>query len=187
MSIAVSPRINTLPARRARASNQAGKMVLQCEFAIASARDKKHMVETSAFNTCVVLSLFSAANQVGGMAHFDLNTDVRRSLQDVIIPEFRKRECRDLKASIVGGMQGHSDQLVRAVRDSLKSCGASIAGFDIFDPAGYPGLIMSARSGRLYDPASSLVRPEEEMLPRLESAMQYLIYAPVPRLIRLVG
>jgi len=176
-----------LPPRRSMRNPDTAKLVLQCEFALASAKEKEHLVQTTGFNSCLVLSLFSASKKVGGLAHFDVQTEVWRSLHEVILPEFRKRDCGGLRASLVGGGLGYSEDLVRAVRDNLKSSAIGIAGMDIFEPDGYPGLILNARTGRLFNPGRSEVGLDLALLPRFGSALRYLADTPAPRLIRLVG
>ena len=187
MPYQISNRINTLPPRRIIRNTDNSKLVLQCEFAITAGKEKEYLIKTPGFNSCLVLTLYSSEKKVGGMAHFDVETEVPRSLREVVLPEFRKRDCRGLKACLVGGVEGHSGDLIRAVRDSLKGSQIGIAGMDIFDSFGYPGLILSARTGRLFDPDTTDIKSDAETLFRFESALRYLVDTPAPRLIRLVG
>lgn len=176
-----------MPIRRSIRNTDNAKLVLQCEFAITAAKEMDFLVKTPGFNSCLVLTLFSAEKKVGGLAHFDVQTEVRPSLQEVILPEFVKRDCRGLRACLVGGVESYSDGLIREVRDNLKNSGISIAGMDIFKPNGYRGLVISARTGRLYDPGQRGFDSDGRAMFRFESELRYLVDTPAPRLIRLVG
>jgi hypothetical protein len=187
MTIYLSNRIKNLPPRRILRDTGNAKLVLQCEFAISSGKEEKYLIKTAGFNSCLVLTLYSTSKKIGGLAHIDLQTDVPLSLQQVILPEFKKRDGGALKACLVGGLEGQSDGLVKLVRDYLKAQGINIAGIDVLNPAGHPGLIINARTGRLFDPERSDFKSDAEILLRFESALRYLVDTPAPRLIRQVG
>ena len=162
-------------------------MVFQCEFGMASAAEETRLVKTGVFNTCVVLTLFSPSTGTGGLAHFDLKTEVNPSFRTVIMPELLRRGCQKVQARLIGGLAGSSGKLVRDLMNAVKGRGIKILGVDLYEPHGYPGLILNTENGELFDLQPPLLPFDVEEMRRNEQALLYLAANPKQRLIHLVG
>lgn len=180
-------RINTLPERKKLPDTPAAKLVLQCEFGMASAAEETKLVKTGASSTCVRLVLFSPSTKTGGLAHFDLKTEVNPSFRAVIMPELLRRGCQKFQARLIGGLAGQSGKLVRNLMNAVKGRGIKLIGVDLYEPHGYPGLILDTENGELFDLQSPLLPFEAEEIRRNEEALLYLVANQKQRMIRLVG
>lgn len=185
--ITLSCVINTMGVRPKLPDTRKAKLVCQAEFAITSANSKLKLIKTTGFGECVILSLISPSKRTGGLVHFDIRTLVKSSFEAVILPEFYKRGCRDLRAQIVGGLPTEaSTRLVREIRDALFENKIRITGIDINNPIRSPGLILNTVDLKLYDIAKPLLPEDAETLRRYEAASWYIVKNPTERLIRLV-
>lgn|GEM_PF-3347969 len=187
MRISLGNHVNTIGPRRRMADTRHAKLVCQAEFSITSARSYLPLIKTDGFTACVILSLTSPSHMTGGLAHFDVRTMVRPSLTDVIFPEFRKRDCTDLQAQIIGGTPGwDSLDLAREIRDVLTSKNVKVAGVDVGNPQPVPGLILDTALLELFDIHPPLLPGDAVTTERRLQAMNYVIRNPKERLIRLV-
>lgn len=187
IKISLGSHINNMGPRRKMADTRHAKLVCQAEFSITSARSYLPLIKTDGFTACVILSLTSPSKMTGGLAHFDIRTMVRPSITDVIFPEFRKRNCADLQARIIGGAPSwDSLDLAREIRDVLTSKNIEVAGVDVGNPKPVPGLILDTASMELFDIDPPLLLDDAITARRRLQAMNYIIQNPNERLIRLV-
>lgn len=154
-----------------------GKAFLVCqrEFALVRA---PQMVRTTGFNSCVNVTFVSLKEKIGGLAHFDVNTNVWRSFDEVILPAFKRLGISTGKTQvrIVAGRFESSQLLCQNLRDVLHRSGRR---FDLRDisyisESGSEGLILDIGSGQLFDRKKPGVMSERD-LSRWEAMMEYLI------------
>lgn len=184
--IRISGTINTMGIRRKVPDTRKAKLVCQAEFAVTSAASQPNKVKTTGYGQCIIVSLISPSKKVGGLAHFDIKTEVTLSFEEVILPEFSKWGCHDLQAQMVGGLDDEeSRELARKIRSTLKNKGIKITGMDLNNPDRTPGLLLDMGKMELCDVIKLLPLTEKEKR-HWEETLKYLINNPESRIIRLV-
>ena len=187
MAILIKGAMTNLPKRQKVPDTRHAKLVLQAEFGIVSAGEQPRLIKTMGYGECVVLALMEPSRNVGGLAHFDIKTLVKDSIDRVILPEFTQRGCRSLRAQLIGGMaSAGSIGLARAIKDVMNNNRIKIQGIEINGPDRPAGLLLDPLNSRLYDIERPLVPDDPIISQRREDALKYIMANPQQRLLRLV-
>lgn len=148
-------------------------LICQREFGLVKA---PNLVRTVGFNSCIVAAFFDPANKVGGIAHFDLGTNVAASFERIIVPAFGRLDIgmKTVKVRLFGGIFEECDDLRLQVRDQADKFEMKIAGLG---SESKPGILLDASTGGFYDLSPQLPgnQADQRTLNRLEEAMLYLI------------
>ena len=167
--------------RRLMADRTDALLVCQREFGLVRAPS---FIKTVGFNSCVITTFFDPVTKTAGIAHFDIETDVAGSFEQVVVPAFKSSgiSLQRIRVRIAGGEAAISDKLRREIRDQLQKPGQKmkIIEIDLF-PGARKGLIINVNTGEICELTQSVGFIPE----RFEEALKYLLAG--KRLLRNVG
>lgn len=136
--------ISWQPAKR---NDPAVFLVMQRQFGLVHARSHQ-LLETTGFNSCVVVVFHSKTTGISAIAHFDINTRVKESFEQVIQPGLNGKK-RGLSARLFGGLPESSQQLARDIRDALMGERIPIKSMALFDREEWDGLSVDCKTGEV--------------------------------------
>lgn len=147
-------------------------LVHQREFGLVRANTHK-LIETTGFNSCIVVVLFSRRTGVAGLAHLDINTKVGESFERVILPALNGIKW-GLTARLYGGLPQCSEQLAGEVRDALQNAKIPIQSMSIFSRDEWEGLSLDCETGKV-EIAVPMVPPPAEARQRQEEYINHML------------
>jgi len=108
---------------------------------------------------CVILTLYDKETGVGALTHLDAETDINKGVGDILY-NLRQLGAKtgNLKARIIGGLEGQSEGLVYDIYVALRAYGIfyakssiSIVEADVLARSGSKAVILDAKDGKVYD------------------------------------
>ncbi|OGC04189.1 hypothetical protein A2276_06240 [candidate division WOR-1 bacterium RIFOXYA12_FULL_43_27] len=138
-------------------------LVCQREFGITNLPT----IRTVGFNTCAIVVFINRKAGIGALAHFDINTDIRASLQEVILPSLRQADT-EFSVKIICR---HLSKLPQTIQTELIKNG--IRKVKVFLAQGFrKGLAAKTLTGKLLED-KAVMTPQE--LSKLEDSLRHIM------------
>ncbi len=108
------------PGKKVTPGNAPGSQVSQHAYRLLDSRSTEKTLATGGLGPCIAVALWDPQSKTAVMAHFDIHTDVRRSLA-AILRDFKRTggKTSGLQAHLVGGWSGFSEGLRNDLRRQL--------------------------------------------------------------------
>jgi len=153
--------------RKSMVDPQGAVEVFTHEFAMTRpGKGRSRYIQTFSAGPCVILSLYDPETKTGLVAHFDATTDVKASFHSLTAGLQRHEvDISRMKARIVGGQTGRSEELILGLRDQIKARQIEVVEEDIIESSFYvSNVVLDTQTGELYDyEETSLTRSKAEL------------------------